>query len=56
MEEQEQLKEEIESQISSILSKTRDQIGNFLIHNLSTKNHANIMAMCGSKGSVLNIC
>ncbi len=50
------LENETESKISSILTQTRDQIGSYLLKTLSRTNTANIMAICGAKGSAINIC
>lgn len=47
---------EAEAKISSLLTQTRDQIGSYLLKTLPKYNTANIMALCGAKGSAINIC
>ena len=49
-------KKELESQISSLLNKARDEAGKFLLATLLHSNNAYIMAISGAKGSALNIC
>ncbi|TDL29012.1 beta and beta-prime subunits of DNA dependent RNA-polymerase [Rickenella mellea] len=46
----------LEAMISGVLSKVRDKVGNMCMEELSRHNAPFIMASCGSKGSVINVC
>ncbi|OCH86035.1 beta and beta-prime subunits of DNA dependent RNA-polymerase [Obba rivulosa] len=46
----------LEAMISSVLSNVRDQVGSICMKELSRHNAPLIMATCGSKGSVINVC
>ncbi|KAI0029671.1 beta and beta-prime subunits of DNA dependent RNA-polymerase [Vararia minispora EC-137] len=46
----------LESEISGVLSKVREQAGDTCMKELSRHNAPLIMATCGSKGSVINVC
>ncbi|KAL1915660.1 uncharacterized protein VTP21DRAFT_6419 [Calcarisporiella thermophila] len=46
----------LESEISGVLSKVREELGQVCMTELSRHNAPLIMAACGSKGSVLNVC
>eukprot|EP00924_Labyrinthula_sp_SR-Ha-C_P010888 maker-scaffold_47-snap-gene-1.2-mRNA-1 protein AED:0.00 eAED:0.00 QI:0/0/0/1/1/1/3/0/1392 len=48
--------ESLESEISGILSRVRDDAGKMCMQQLPAHNQPFIMAKCGSKGSPLNIC
>ncbi|KZV60964.1 beta and beta-prime subunits of DNA dependent RNA-polymerase [Peniophora sp. CONT] len=45
----------LEAEISGILSKVRDNVGDICMRELSRCNAPLIMATCGSKGSVINV-
>ncbi|KAE9394109.1 beta and beta-prime subunits of DNA dependent RNA-polymerase [Gymnopus androsaceus JB14] len=45
----------LEAEISSILSKVREAVGQICMKELSRQNAPLIMATCGSKGSVINV-
>ncbi|KAM0688504.1 DNA-directed RNA polymerase III subunit C1 (rpo31) [Conglomerata obtusa] len=47
--------ETLESSLSSLLSKIRDECGNFCINELGSMNSPIIMQACGSKGSKINV-
>ncbi|KAM0675865.1 DNA-directed RNA polymerase III subunit C1 (rpo31) [Gurleya vavrai] len=47
--------ETLESSLSSLLSKIRDECGNFCIKELGSRNSPIIMQACGSKGSKINV-
>ncbi|KAK4126747.1 beta and beta-prime subunits of DNA dependent RNA-polymerase [Parathielavia appendiculata] len=49
------LEETLENAISGILSKVRQQAGNYCVENLSKNNAPLIMAKSGSKGSDINV-
>ncbi|KAK4140556.1 uncharacterized protein C8A04DRAFT_31893 [Dichotomopilus funicola] len=49
------LEETLENSISGILSKVRQQAGNYCVENLSNNNAPLIMAKSGSKGSDINV-
>ena len=49
-------KAELESEISGLLNRARDEAGKFLLKTLLHSNNAYIMAISGAKGSALNIC
>lgn len=49
-------KAKLESALTSILNSARDEAGKYLTTNLPAKNNALTMALCGAKGSPLNIC
>ncbi|KAK7467362.1 DNA-directed RNA polymerase III subunit C1 (rpo31) [Stygiomarasmius scandens] len=46
----------LEAMISSVLSKVREEVGQICMRELSRHNAPLIMATCGSKGSVINVC
>ncbi|KAJ1911898.1 DNA-directed RNA polymerase III subunit C1 (rpo31), partial [Tieghemiomyces parasiticus] len=46
----------VESKMSGILSNVRELAGKMCRHELSSHNAPLIMAVCGSKGSALNVC
>lgn len=46
----------LEDEISSILSEIREEAGKYCFLNLPASNSALKMAVCGSKGSNLNLC
>ena len=46
----------LEQDITGLLNAARDEAGKFLTGFLHHTNNALIMALCGAKGSVLNIC
>lgn len=46
----------LEDKLKSVLNASRDEAGKFLTASLDLTNKALIMAQCGAKGSVLNIC
>lgn len=46
----------LEIEITGLLNSARDEAGKFLTGYLQPNNNALIMALCGAKGSVLNIC
>jgi DNA-directed RNA polymerase III subunit RPC1 len=46
----------LEIDITGLLNAARDEAGKFLTGHLHHSNNALIMALCGAKGSVLNIC
>ncbi|KAI9222317.1 DNA-directed RNA polymerase III subunit C1 [Blastocladiella britannica] len=46
----------LESQISGVLSKIRDQAGQLCMEELNKYNAPLIMSVCGSKGSKINVC
>ena len=48
--------ESLEALLNGVLSKLRDSIGAACMEELPRTNSPRIMATCGSKGSVLNIC
>ncbi|KAJ1653024.1 DNA-directed RNA polymerase III subunit C1 (rpo31) [Dispira simplex] len=50
------LSETVESNMSGILSKVRETAGKICQRELSRHNAPVIMAVCGSKGSTLNVC
>ncbi|KAJ3810847.1 hypothetical protein F5876DRAFT_40963 [Lentinula aff. lateritia] len=45
----------LEAEISSVLSKVREAVGQICMKELSRQNAPLIMATCGSKGSVINV-
>ncbi|KAF9077107.1 hypothetical protein BDP27DRAFT_1311829 [Rhodocollybia butyracea] len=45
----------LEAEISSVLSKVREEVGQICMKELSRQNAPLIMATCGSKGSVINV-
>ncbi|PVU95919.1 hypothetical protein BB561_001508 [Smittium simulii] len=46
----------LESHLSGLLSKVRDDAGNICMQELNRHNAPLIMATCGSKGSTINVC
>ena len=46
----------LENEITGLLNSARDEAGKFLTGYLQPTNNALMMALCGAKGSVLNIC
>ncbi|OMJ08652.1 DNA-directed RNA polymerase III subunit rpc1 [Smittium culicis] len=46
----------LESHLSGILSRVRDDAGNICMQELGRHNAPLIMATCGSKGSIINVC
>lgn len=46
----------LEDEMSSLLSEIRDEAGKYCFSNLPSTNSALQMAICGSKGSNLNLC
>jgi DNA-directed RNA polymerase III subunit RPC1 len=46
----------LEDEMSGILSEIRDEAGKYCFSNLPATNSALKMAICGSKGSNLNLC
>lgn len=46
----------LENEITGLLNATRDEAGKFLMAYLQPSNNALMMALCGAKGSSLNIC
>ncbi|PVV02627.1 hypothetical protein BB560_002917 [Smittium megazygosporum] len=46
----------LESHLSGVLSKVRDDAGNLCMGELGRHNAPLIMATCGSKGSTINVC
>ncbi|PVU99530.1 hypothetical protein BB559_000640 [Furculomyces boomerangus] len=46
----------LESHLSGILSRVRDDAGNICMQELGRHNAPLIMATCGSKGSTINVC
>ncbi|GAA94203.1 uncharacterized protein L969DRAFT_86320 [Mixia osmundae IAM 14324] len=46
----------LEASISGVLSRVRDKVGEICMTELSRNNAPLIMAICGSKGSKINVC
>ncbi|OLY84404.1 DNA-directed RNA polymerase III subunit rpc1 [Smittium mucronatum] len=46
----------LESHLSGVLSRVRDDAGNICMQELGRHNAPYIMATCGSKGSTINVC
>jgi len=50
------LEQTLESYLNGELSKIRDKVGDILKNKLPKYNSPLIMAVCGSKGSNINLC
>lgn len=46
----------LEDEVSALLNEVRDEAGKYCFAHLPSTNSALIMAICGSKGSNLNLC